>query len=166
MQTLEQLREQDRRAAADPGAVGLGGWLVLPLLGMLGAPIVAAIALSEIWPLVGEPTFTAAQRLVIWFELIGNGVVKVIAPVALLVLFFQKKRMFPLYCITWLVAGLTLILLDLLFGYHAFRAYYDTPGVVFWDQQTMRDLGQTIFGAAIWIPYMLNSKRVQNTFVN
>jgi hypothetical protein len=166
MQTLEQLREQDRRTAADPGVVGLGGWLVLPLLGMLGAPIIAVMALPEIWPLIGEPTFTAAQRLVFWFELIGNGVVKVAAPVALLVLFFRRKRLFAVYYITWLVAGIALMLLDLLFVYHAFRAYYDSPGVVFWDEQTKRDLGQTIFGAAIWIPYMLNSKRVQNTFVN
>ena len=166
MQTLEQLREQDRRAAADPGAVGLGGWLVLPLFGMLAAPIIAAITLYEIWPLLGEQALTAAQRLVVWFELITITVVKCIAPVALLVLFFRKKRWFPLSIITWLVAGLTFLLLDLLFVYHAFRAYYDTPGVVFWDEQTMRDVGQAFFGAAIWIPYMLNSKRVQNTFVN
>jgi len=166
MQTLEQLREQDRRAEADPGPVGLGGWLVLPVFAMLAAPITAAVTLSEIWPLAWEPALSAAQRLVIWFELVANTLVKVVAPVGLLVVFFQRKRIFPLLCVTWLAAGVTVMLLDLLFVYQAFRAYYDSPGVVFWDQQIQRDLGSAVFGAAIWIPYMLNSKRVRNTFVN
>ena len=150
-----------------PGPVGLGGWLILPMLNMIASPVIGVIGLGDYLPLLAQDAgLAASQTLVIWFELISNVAIQLIAPFVLLTLYFQKRRAFPTFFIGWLVINLIVTLLDLVFAYNAFRAYYDSPGAVFWDETTTQSVSRTVIGAAIWIPYMLNSKRVQNTFVN
>ena len=167
METLEQLREQDRLAAIGPGPVGLGGWLILPLLGIIMTPIMAVVGMMGMLPAIdGYQTMTAVQQLLLWFELISNLVFQGIVPIVLLVLFFRQMRSFPLVYVTWISLNMIVMLLDLIFAYHAFRDYYDSPGAVFWDTETVQTLGRSVLGVAIWVPYMMNSRRVQNTFVN
>lgn len=167
MQTLEQLREQDRRATFGPGPVGLGGWLVLPMLGMFLTPVIGVLGINQLLPaLDGGLALTSAQRLVIWLEVVTNIVFQGIAPIALLVLFFKRARRFPTLYAAWISLNLIIVLVDLVFAYNVFRDYYDTPGVTFWDQETTQLVGRSVFGVAIWVPYMINSRRVRNTFMN
>ena len=167
MQTLEQLREQDRTAAAAPGPTGLGGWLILPMVGMVVNPIIGTIGLQDYFPLLAQgANLDATQTVVIWFEVISNVAIQLIAPFVLLTLFFQKRRTFPSLFVGWVLTNLVFVLVDLVFVYNAFRAYYDSPGAVFWDEATAQSVSRAVIYAAIWIPYMLNSKRVRNTFVN
>ncbi|MGB3335556.1 MAG: DUF2569 domain-containing protein [Devosia sp.] len=167
METLEQLREQDRLAAAGPGPVGLGGWLFLPTLGMVLTPILAVAGLGDFLPaLAPDAGLTAAQTLLVWFELLGNGAIQIVAPFVLLTLMFQKRRTFPSLFVGWTITNLVFVLVDLVFAYNVFRAYYDSPGVVFWDEATGQSVSRAVIYAAIWVPYMLNARRVKNTFVN
>ncbi|WP_186767124.1 DUF2569 domain-containing protein [Devosia ginsengisoli] len=165
--TSAELQEQHKRTETLRGPTGLGGWLILPALGLFATPVLAIPTFGDLLPLLTSGAgLTAAQMLVVWFELISNVVLQLLAPAVLLALFFQKKRYFPLLYAGWLAANLLIMLLDLVFVYNAFRSYYDTPGVVFWDQDTAQGIGRAVFGAAIWIPYMFKSVRVKNTFVN
>jgi hypothetical protein len=44
------------------------------------------------------------------------------------------------------------------------EAYADGTAEVF-DKETTRGILRSIFSAAVWIPYMMRSERVANTFV-
>jgi hypothetical protein len=167
MQTLEQLREQDRRTEILQGPTGLGGWLILPMIGMFLTPVIAAIGMRDLLPLLSAASgLNATQTLLVWFEVVVNLVLQVGMPIYLLTLFFKRKHQFPSIYAGWLTVNLIVVLVDLVLVYNAFRPYYDTPGVEFWDPDTAQTVSRTIFGVAIWVPYMFNSKRVKNTFVN
>jgi Protein of unknown function (DUF2569) len=167
MATLQELRERDRLAATARGPVGLGGWLILPMLGLILSPLYCFFIVKELFPILdGTLALTSAQTILIWFETILNVLLLGIAPIVILMLFFQQKRTFPIFHMAWMCGNLVFILVDLLVAYNLFRDYYDSPGVVFWDTETTQTLVRAAIGVAIWVPYMMNSARVRNTFVN
>lgn len=166
MQTLEQMRARDHAAANAKGPVGIGGWLILPMIGMFLSPAVTAWSLPESLSVLGsEYVFTTQQEFALRFEVVGNILVGMLAPIGLLVLFVQRKRQFPPLFIAWQVINLILVLMGTWLAFNAFRAYFESPGNAFWNGETARPLVSAVFGAAIWSAYMLNSKRVRNTFV-
>ena len=77
----------------------------------------------------------------------------------LIYLFFTKKRLFPKAYIAISLAAIAFILLD------AGVAKLVIPAVPMFDTETVTNLVRASVAAAIWIPYMLVSKRVKATFI-
>ena len=51
-------------------------------------------------------------------------------------------------------------------AYAVFREIFEANSIPLFDEQTMRSLVSSAVGICIWVPYMLSSVRVKNTFVN
>jgi hypothetical protein len=150
--------------AATPS--GIGGWLILPLLGMFATVGVQLVGLTHTGDTFGNlSALNGAQSLMVVLEFWLNLAIFLGAPIALLVLFFNKSRKFPRYYITWQIVSAAFVVLDLLAGYALFAQAFEASGTPFFDNTTMRSLLGSAVGVCIWIPYMMNSVRVKNTFV-
>ena len=152
--------------SARMGPVGLGGWLILPLLGIALTPVISTVlqwshlqAIFEAWSVV-----STAQKLFLIIDLAAIGVACFIAPAVLLYLAFQRSEMFPGLYIIWICALPVMLLVE---GFATLWVFSDllTSEEVF-DRETRRDIGRSIFQAILWTVYMNRSKRVANTFVN
>lgn len=133
---------------------GIGGWLIIPAIGLILAPIKAAVTLflGIITIQNFTPELTGDPRL--W--LIGLiDAALIIACIVVAVLFFRERRIavpaFIGLMATVVIAAAVQVALGIsLFG------------------EADADAGKAILGpcvyAAIWIPYFLLSKRVKNTF--
>ena len=77
----------------------------------------------------------------------------------LLFLFFRRSARFPKLYIMFLCSNLAFLLAD------AFAVRIVLPNQPIMDPETAREFGRSIVAASIWVPYLLLSKRVKNTFV-
>jgi uncharacterized membrane protein len=152
--------------AAPAQISGIGGWLILPMLGLIATPVLQLInlmGLSDTFANLNALGSTVSNLVVI--ESIINFVLFVVAPVLLLIQLFGKKRAFPRWYVIWTAASAAFVVIDLLIGYAVFHDSYEATGTPFIDNDTVRALIQTLVSVCVWIPYMLNSVRVKNTFV-
>jgi ABC-type sugar transport system permease subunit len=138
---------------------GLGGWLILISIGLIGLPlkILADILLNypklfESWALYRP----AVQWLLLW-ELATNIAVAVIT-IWLAVLFFKKRKAVRNFFLTWYVFIFAVQLTNLVLSQQVF------PNQGFSIQDAL-DLGKTLVLMAIWCTYFMTSKRVKNTFI-
>jgi hypothetical protein len=149
---------------------GLGGWLALLGVGLFLSPLkLAAFMFTTFVPIFRNGTWdaltTTGHSLYRpgWGPLlIGEIAVNclfILAAIVLLVLYFRKSWRFPKLCIAYFLANLVFIVGD------AFATGFVVPGVATFDPATLQQLGTTLVGALIWIPYLLVSRRVKNTFV-
>ncbi|MFI0844545.1 DUF2569 domain-containing protein [Mesorhizobium sp. IMUNJ 23232] len=149
------------------GPRGIGGWLVLPLLGLVLTPVVVVLQLSEFGPVVEAwPLMSMGQSILVVVELICNFVLYFVLPPFLLVLAFRRRWEFPGLYIIWAAAVPFFLIADSLVGYWAFREVFEASGEGMFDDKTWQGIVRSLWSAAIWIPYMMRSRRVQNTFVN
>lgn len=145
---------------------GIGGWLILPMLGMfatIGVQLVGLTSAGDTFSSLNA--LNGAQSHMVVLEFCLNLVVFLAAPIALLVLFFNKDRKFPRFFIIWQIVGAAFVVVDLLVGYALFAQVFESSGTPFFDNTTLRSLLGSAVGVCIWVPYMLNSVRVKNTFV-
>lgn len=158
------MTETTAEVRAPAGPVGLGGWLILPLLGLFASPLFGMAQMSayanitEAWPYL-----TAGQASFVVTEVAVNVVLLFVAPVVLLVFAFKRLQMFPGWYIIWIAISPLVQIGDALVAYSMFP---ETLAGAAFDKETMRAIVRSIIGAAIWIPYMMRSERVANTFVN
>jgi Protein of unknown function (DUF2569) len=150
--------------------VGVGGWLILVAIAVCLSPLrvlvsvvntFRAVAQDGAWSALTTPGSSAYHPMwasVIVYELLGN-LALLVASVALLVLFIQRSRKFPRLFI-W-IAALTFpfLVVDAWLGS---LLPLDEPVL---DKDTVKGLMASVVTLAIWVPYMLRSKRVRNTFV-
>jgi hypothetical protein len=149
------------------GPVGIGGWLILPMLGLFATLGVQLLGLAKLGDVFGHlDALSSLQSNMIVLEFCINLALFLVAPIALLVLFFGKDRKFPRYYIIWQIVGSAFVVLDLMLGYALFAQAYEASGTPFFDTTTIRSLLGSVVGVCIWVPYMMNSVRVKNTFVN
>jgi hypothetical protein len=153
------------------GPEGIGGWLILPLLGLLFTPFVAAITLA---------THSLAPFTEGYFSTLTNpefeqyhplwAVLLILEPVATclvggmavwgLVLLFRKAKGFPRFMIAYYAFNMLFAITDAVLGFQIpIVAERGGP-------ELLAQVARTCIPAAIWIPYMRRSKRVKNTFVN
>lgn len=148
--------EQIATQAAEPKLVGIGGWLILPAIGLVLAPIISVFGLIAL--LGSMPDLADA----------GYGGVTAINTVAVIGLlafmiyattrFFGKKRNAPTVMITLYAIQFGVVVLLLLIELGA--------GAEEFTVESGKALVGSAIGAAIWIPYFKLSKRVRATFVN
>lgn len=164
---------------ADRGPTGLGGWLILPIIGLFVSILtVGGICLGlladlqdGLWGFLTSPDSPAyhwAWGPLIVFECIGN-VIVVASSALLLVFLFQKKPILPKLMVGLLAFDFLFMLVDSLVLLKL------GPDVI--PNQALREqvgwgagdlfgrVARAALTCAIWIPYFLMSKRVKNTFV-
>ena len=150
---------------------GIGGWLILPMLGLIIAPIQMGALLAMVympifldgsWEILTTPGSEAYHHLwapILVFEILCN-VCLLVFSVILLVMFFRKHCKLPCLIIVFYVLNLAFVGID-------FFVSDLIPSVAEEsDPKSVKELIKAITNAAIWIPYFLQSRRVQNTFIN
>jgi len=174
-------RRSGRRKRSLSAPAGLGGWLVLPIIGLFLTILWNARSLIfDYLPFYGSSAWgdltTPGSHLYLplfeglyLFETFCAGVLTV-APAILLVLIFQKHRVAPRLMVAFyafvcmsgcIEAG---VLLTVYPNWMNSVALSDLAGTA--TTQAARALLQVLILGAVWIPYFLRSKRVKNTFVN
>lgn len=149
---------------------GLGGWLILPAIGLFALPLKMGLSLitdflpifqKNYWAVLTTPGSGAYHHLwapLIIFEIAGN-IFLLLLDLVLIFLFFIKSTRFPALFISFMALNLVFMVGDLFFADLI-------PAVAAQrDFKSFKELAQLFVGAIIWIPYFLISKRVKNTFV-
>lgn len=144
----------------------LGGWLILPLLGLIITPFRLLLNLSELnyfdgtmWEAITNSTYTTYNpglAFVVGSELFLN-IMIFIYTIFLIIIFIKRRSsviyLFPLYY----AFNLVVLIADALFT----ESYLETNH----DISSWTDILKMMVGAAIWIPYILLSERAKETFV-
>jgi hypothetical protein len=161
------ITEDPKSLAGESSLAGLRGWLILVGFGLCIAPLrlLAMMAVNaaafqpRVWTVLTTPGTEAYHPL--WAPIIIGETVANLLLIGLslvnLYLFFRKRRTFPRMAITFLVLGVAITALDLVAAQAIPMAKVAPKDVA--------ALGQSVIGAAIWIPYFLRSRRVRDTFV-
>lgn len=157
-------------AGARDGPSGLGGWLILPAIGLILSPFRLLMYLNtEFLPIFQDGSWEAVTTPgsqayhptwgpLIIFEIVGN-LFFVIFAIVLFVLFLMKSHRFSRLMIAFLLLNPLFLIFDNFLGnFIPYLAELDDPEIY-------KEIARSIVGAMIWVPYFLVSKRVKNTFV-
>ncbi|GLO63300.1 hypothetical protein MACH09_38080 [Vibrio sp. MACH09] len=149
---------------------GISGWLTLVAIGLVLSPfrfyfetlsVFTGLFEAGTWHLLTDQTSTAYSKdfaILLYVELAFN-IFLFSGFIYLNFLFFAKKSTFPKTYIVFAVIGLLYIPLD------AYLVSTVAPNETMFDSETTKNFFVTLVSAAIWVPYMLRSRRVKNTFV-
>lgn len=149
---------------------GLGGWLLLLALGLFLTPIrllsVDLPMLNDLLSSIDFEQFTTPGSefyhpwwlTIVRLEMFYHFAM-LIASLYLIYLFFSKHYWFPRAYITVLIISIVYVLLD---SWLVTLLFVEQPLV---DRAVWIDLVRLLITGCIWIPYLLMSKRVRNTFV-
>lgn len=163
--------EETPQVSPEDGPSGLSGWLILVAIGLIGTPIrLAFFTLKTYPPIFRDGTWATlttpgpAPYHPMWGPLLIVEIVInltfIIMSLYLLYLFFRKSWRFPRLYITFLVANLCFLLAD------ALAIKLVLPEQPIMDPDTAREFFRSVVAVSIWVPYLLVSKRVKNTFVS
>ena len=136
--------------------IGLSGWLIIPAIGLVFAPIKTVIMeiLGIKMLLMFFPEILLDIRF--WFILILD-VVLIIAFIVVANMFFRKRFVAMRGIILLMLASIGVNIIQFILNTSIFdELTYDVFKPV---------LHATVF-AAVWIPYFKKSRRVKNTFIN
>lgn len=146
-------------STTDHDLIGIGGWLILPAIGLVVAPILFLHGISVDLRLLAGSQYQSALISrpglagVLLYEALNNSVL-LLSAIYLNILFYRRKRAFPALMMIYLASQFVLGL-----GDHLLVLHLGLPTE--WTQ-VIRGFVQ----CAVWIPYFLNSRRVEFTFVN
>jgi len=155
-----------------PG-MALGGWLILLAIGVGFQPLALFVQFvsTELPPYVSLSHWDAFEsrgilvstlfHALLVFEMCFNVAMMGYA-VLVAVLFFKRRDSFPMLYIYFLGINLAGMILDACAGYALAGNAVDDGEF----NETVTTIGRAMFSAAVWIPYLIKSSRVQRTFVN
>ena len=138
---------------------GLGGWMIFPVMGSFLSPVQLALGLPESLNAMTTADFAGASggfKAFVAAEIIVHIVMLGLWIYAIVLLLGRKSR-FPRILIALLAAALAINIADLAIAAGVFNSKL--------DPQDGKVLARSLVGCLIWIPYMLRSRRVRNTFV-
>ncbi len=162
--TQELIQENENY---EQGPRGLGGWLIIPIIGLFLSPLINLFNMilniqlinSTNWTKLTTPggdSYHSMFKPALYFET-GCNVLYILISIYLLVLLFQKKKLLPKLIIFYYIFNVVIeILITVLVN--KINADIGTPPVSFSIP--------AIISSLIWIAYFRKSKRVKNTFVN
>lgn len=148
----------------------IGGWLLLVALGVFLGPFIMMLQIAPLyfeiftnggWEILTSPDSELYHALWAPFlltEMLIN-ILLIFIGIYSIILFVGKKKSFPKVYIGVLIFSFGLIFLD--------AAVYKliAPDEPMLDPDTMKELIKSGIAAAIWVPYMIVSERVKETFV-
>ena len=150
---------------------GIGGWLILPAIGVFLGPFVAiGITVSTYGSYFEGGDFFGTVStinnmipnfsILFWPELIFAIVIDIFI-VYLLYLMITKKSFFPTLYARLIYISIIYLIIDYPAGYFILGDEYFSLGTA-----DARAIFQTLISLFIWVPYMKKSVRVKNTFIN
>lgn len=145
---------------------GLDGWLILVAIGLVISPFSLIFDLYSIvqayqeipWEELDAQAIGTALKALVVGEFVVNSILFIFL-LLVIRLFFKKHYLFPKAYIVLLVIFLVLIPLD------SWLVNLLIPAEEVFDFDTLKSTIRIALQCLIWIPYMLVSKRVKNTFV-
>ncbi len=145
---------------------GIGGWLSLLSIGLVLSPIFIFIEFfgtedflsPKVWYLwsSGFPEMT----LLIIFELISNSLVLVMS-IFVLIIFFKRRTIAPKITAIYLSSTLFLLIFDTVITFQIAPDMHSQAEI----SESYSEIGKSLIRVLIWVPYLLVSKRVKETFV-
>jgi hypothetical protein len=149
---------------------GLGGWLILIGFGLIIGPIRLINLLNTNYkpyfntdllePITNPSSSSYIPNFIYLFYAEFITILFIILlSLYLLYLFFAKKKTFPKNYIFISLFVILYIPVD------AFIASTIMPNEKVVDGEMVKSFFQTLISGAIWIPYMMKSERVKNTFI-
>ena len=151
------VRKSAATASPSEGPSGINGWLLLPAIGVILSPVAYLVTIIQSAELLDDAAFVPGARGVLLSEIAGLALVA-LSFVYVAIRFFQRKHDAPKLFIALLLITILFILLDS-------AVVSSTLSLPFMDAATGAALARAVISAAIWVPYMLRSARVRNTFV-
>lgn len=156
--------------AEEPGPSGIGGWLVLPLIGLV---LTIALTLFNLWQAyqaftpsafdaivnATEPPLTTLRDIVLLS--FGGGTILLATATTSLVLFLGRKRQLPAMIIVHLLTSIAVSLAEFYASQQLLEFDASLADVV----DSFKQLVRSLIAACLWIPYFVISRRVKNTFV-
>lgn len=157
--------------ALPPAPRRIGGWLLLPAIGLPVHVALLASDLRDVWPWlstqawfnVSDPAGSVYHPVLapqVLFELVAGLGLVALALVAT-VLFFQRRTSSPRVYITLLAAAVSVEWIDLI----AREAVMPIPGLMPVDIDEWLAAAWNLLLGGIWIAYFMKSERVHQTFV-
>ena len=135
---------------------GIAGWLILVAIGLILTPLfVVRNVVSTVLPLLAHGTL-GGSLVGLLFLVKDAGILS--ATILLNWLFYSKKRSFPSLMVSFHLGLLVLHILE----HVAHAALSPQSAVPFLSRPVLGSL----LSCAIWIPYLLLSRRVKATFVH
>ena len=150
---------------------GIGGWLILPAIGVFLGPIYAFgidivsfapyFEYGDFWGAISYVSSTTPNFLIIfWFEALF-AIIYDIFLLYLIYLMVKKKSFFPVLYVRLIYITIVYSIIDNIAVYTLMGEDHFTL-----DAMVIRAIFQTLVSLAIWVPYMKKSVRVKNTFIN
>ena len=146
----------------------IGGWLVVMAIGVFISPlnifnglIRTSIFSNSMWLQLDKATNATHNVSVLQLLLVtelASQIAMLVFSLLLVSLFYNKRDTFPKAMIAFLACSVTFNVLDNL----ACNYIFEKKG---WDTENIRQVVQSFVPAAIWIPYLMRSERVKETFI-
>ncbi len=142
---------------------GIGGWLIFVVIALIVTPIRLGISLNnEFLPLFNSMSLFEAYpnlQAMIYVEAIIN-VIFGVSAIILLILMTNKDRRFPKLMIIFYVSNLIFVLADAIYvsQIQVLEQFMESG-------DSAKEIIRAIVGTSIWVPYMLVSTRVKQTFI-
>jgi hypothetical protein len=146
---------------------GIGGWLLVVAFGQVVGPLQLIVALGQYYLDPENLKVFGQFPLAMYGELAMNAGMLLLAVITA-VLFFRKSRYFPRFFIAELLAVIGLAVLSTVWVAFAFSSQRGVPISEFLvvERQDVLQFCSAVVVALIWIPYILKSRRVKNTFID
>jgi uncharacterized membrane protein len=149
-------------------APGISGWLVFLALGVFTNPlrifsslIKSPVFTNSVWLQLDKATNVTHNVTVLQLLLVVEiaGIIALLVYSLLLVSLFHKKRdTFPKAMIIFFAASLAFTVADNLACYYIFEK-------TSLEEDAVRDLVVAVIAAVLWIPYLIRSEQVKETFI-
>lgn len=155
---------ENHRAYAAPS--GIGGWLIIPLLGLITTIILAGYTL---WVSLNSFTYSQWITVIKTFTVLSNsmlssiifGFTSIITAMIILFLFLSRNYRTPNFFIGYLIYLAIVTIFDSVSIFYVSKTI-NAPEMM---NGVRGSFIRVFISCAIWIPYFLYSERVKNTFI-